>query len=173
MKRLGLIVNPIAGMGGKCGLKGTDGSDVLARALALGAAPESPGRATLALTQLVPLKPHLEVLTISGDMGEVEALEAGFRPKLLFVTDKGATTGEDTRRAAREIVAAGVDLILFSGGDGTARDVLSAAGTDTVCLGVPAGCKIHSAVYGINPRNAANWQRSTSRAGSPGSNRPR
>jgi predicted polyphosphate/ATP-dependent NAD kinase len=154
MKRLGLIVNPIAGMGGKCGLKGTDGSDILARALALGAAPESPSRATLALTQLAPLKPNLEVLTVSGAMGEAEALEAGFRPKLLFVTDKSTTTGEDTRQAAREMVAAGVELILFSGGDGTARDVFSAAGTDTVCLGVPAGCKIHSAVYGINPRNA-------------------
>ena len=154
MKRLGLIVNPIAGMGGRCGLKGTDGADILARACALGAEPESPCRAGLALSQLAPLKGSLEILTVSGDMGETEALEAGFRPTVLFATDDTTTTSDDTRRAAHAMAAAGVDLILFSGGDGTARDVYSAAGTDTVCLGVPAGCKIHSGVYGINPRNA-------------------
>ena len=87
-------------------------------------------------------------------MGETEAREAGLQPTVLFTTDGDSTTGEDTRRAAREMTAAGVDLILFAGGDGTARDVYAAAGADTVCLGVPAGCKIHSGVYGINPRNA-------------------
>lgn len=154
MKRLGLIVNPIAGMGGRCGLKGTDGADILARACALGAEPESPCRAGLALSQLAPLKDGIEILTVSGDMGQKEALEAGFRPTVLFTIDDKTTTSEDTRRAAREMAEAGVDLILFSGGDGTARDVYAAAGPDTVCLGVPAGCKIHSGVYGINPRNA-------------------
>jgi predicted polyphosphate/ATP-dependent NAD kinase len=154
MKKLGLIVNPIAGMGGKCGLKGTDGAEILARACALGAEPESPGRAELALSQLAPLKSSIEVLTASGDMGETEALAAGLRPTVLFATNSDSTTGEDTRRAAREMKAAGVDLILFAGGDGTARDVYAATGPDTVCLGVPSGCKIHSGVYGINPRNA-------------------
>jgi len=154
MKKLGLIVNPIAGMGGKCGLKGTDGADVLARARALGAEPESPARTALALSQLSGLKDSLEILTVSGDMGESEALEAGFRPTVLFTTDDTTTTSVDTQHAAREMVAAGVDLILFSGGDGTARDVFIAAGPQTVCLGVPAGCKIHSGVYAINPRKA-------------------
>ncbi len=154
MKRLGLIVNPIAGMGGRCGLKGTDGTDVLARARALGALPESPSRAGLALSQLAPLKGSIEILTVSGNMGEKEVLEVGFRPTILFAVDDKITTSDDTRRAAREMVATGVDLILFSGGDGTARDVFAAIGPHTVCLGVPAGCKIHSGVYGINPRNA-------------------
>ncbi|MFA4966282.1 MAG: ATP-NAD kinase family protein [Thermoleophilia bacterium] len=154
MKKLGLIVNPIAGMGGRCGLKGTDGAEILAKAYALGAEPEAPSRAGLALSRLAALRDDLEILTVSGDMGEAEALEAGFRPTVLFTTNGGSTSGEDTRRAAREMAAAGVDLILFAGGDGTARDVYAAAGPDAVCLGVPAGCKIHSGVYGINPRNA-------------------
>ena len=154
MKRVGLIVNPIAGMGGRCGLKGTDGAEILAQACELGAEPEAPGRAALAVSRLAPLKGELEILTVSGDMGENEARAAGFSPTVLFSTDGQTTTSEDTRRAAAEMVAAGVDLILFAGGDGTARDVFAAAGPDVVCLGVPAGCKIHSGVYGINPRNA-------------------
>ena len=154
VRKLGLIVNPIAGMGGRCGLKGTDGAEILAQACALGAEPEAPGRASLALSRLAALKDSLEILTVSGDMGETEALAAGLRPTVLFTTNASSTTGEDTRRAAREMTAASVDLILFAGGDGTARDVYAAAGPDTVCLGVPAGCKIHSGVYGINPRNA-------------------
>ena len=154
MKRVGLIVNPIAGMGGRCGLKGTDGAGILAQARALGAEPEAPGRAELAVSRLAPLKGEIEILTISGDMGENEARAAGFTPTLLFGTDGQTTTSDDTRRAAAAMVAAGVDLILFAGGDGTARDVYAAAGPDAVCLGVPAGCKIHSGVYGINPRNA-------------------
>jgi predicted polyphosphate/ATP-dependent NAD kinase len=154
LKKLGLIVNPIAGMGGRCGLKGTDGAEILARACALGAEPEAPGRAGQALSRLVPLKGGLEILTVSGDMGETEALAAGFRPTVLFATTSDSTTSDDTQRAAREMTAAGVDLILFAGGDGTARDVYAAAGSEAVCLGVPAGCKIHSGVYGINPRNA-------------------
>ena len=154
VKKLGLIVNPIAGMGGRCGLKGTDGAEILARACELGAVAEAPARAGQALSRLAGLEDGIEVLTVSGLMGETEAREAGLQPTVLFATNCDTTTGEDTRRAAREMAAAGVDLILFAGGDGTARDVYAAAGPDTVCLGVPAGCKIHSGVYGINPRNA-------------------
>jgi predicted polyphosphate/ATP-dependent NAD kinase len=154
VKKLGLIVNPIAGMGGRCGLKGTDGAEILARACELGAVAEAPARAGLALSRLAGLDEGLEVLTVSGLMGETEAREAGLQPRVLLTTDCDSTTSEDTRRAAQEMAAAGVDLILFAGGDGTARDVYAAAGSDVVCLGVPAGCKIHSGVYGINPRNA-------------------
>ncbi len=154
MKRVGLIVNPIAGMGGRCGLKGTDGAEILALACELGAEPEAPGRAELAVSRLEPLKGELEILTVSGEMGENEARRAGFEPTVLFSTDGQTTTSDDTRRAAGAMAAAGVELIVFAGGDGTARDVFAAVGPDVVCLGVPAGCKIHSGVYGINPRNA-------------------
>jgi predicted polyphosphate/ATP-dependent NAD kinase len=154
MKRLGLIVNPIAGMGGRCGLKGTDGVEILKRARALGGVPEAPGRATTALHQLAPLESDIEIVTVAGDMGENEARAEGFEPVVLLSPDSSTTSGLDTRRAAKEMAAAGVDLLLFVGGDGTARDVYAAVGDDQICLGVPAGCKIHSGVYGVNPRNA-------------------
>jgi predicted polyphosphate/ATP-dependent NAD kinase len=154
MKRLGFIVNPIAGMGGRCGLKGTDGAEILAQACALGAVPEAPDRARLALAQLAPLAGDLELLTASGQMGEQEARDLGFEPTVVLSTNGETTTGEDTRAAARRLVEEGVDLLLFAGGDGTARDIYAAVGDKAVCLGIPAGCKIHSAVYGINPRNA-------------------
>jgi predicted polyphosphate/ATP-dependent NAD kinase len=154
MKKLGLIVNPIAGMGGRCGLKGTDGADILAQACALGAVPEAPDRAVTALEQLAALKDEIEIVTVSGGMGAEEARAVGFEPTVLFSTNGDATTSEDTRHAARALADAGVDLILFAGGDGTARDVNAAVSESQVCLGVPAGCKIHSGVYGINPRNA-------------------
>ncbi len=154
MKKLGLIVNPIAGMGGKCGLKGTDGAEILARARSLGGVPEAPDRAVTALRQMADLKGAIEVVTVSGDMGETEARASGFEPLVLLSTADSATTSLDTRRAAKELTAAGVDLLLFVGGDGTARDVCASVNDDQICLGVPAGCKIHSGVYGVNPRSA-------------------
>jgi predicted polyphosphate/ATP-dependent NAD kinase len=119
----------------------------------MGAEPEAPDRAVEALKQLARIKDDVEVLTVSGRMGADELRAAGFEPTVLMSTDT-ETTPEDTRRAARELLEAGVDLILFAGGDGTARDVCAAVGDGVTCLGVPAGCKIHSGVYGINPRNA-------------------
>lgn len=153
VKRLGVIVNPIAGMGGRCGLKGTDGEDVLARARALGAVAESPDRATLALRQLTGAT-DLRVLVAADDMGEREAKGAGFEPTVVYDPGRRSTSGEDTRQAARALVAAGADLVLFTGGDGTARDVCEAIGPEAVCLGVPAGCKIHSGVFAVSPRAA-------------------
>ena len=151
MKRLGLIVNPVAGMGGRVGLKGSDGADVLRRARALGARPESPTRARETLRMLRSLD-GLELITFAGAMGEDEARSEGFDPIVLGSTVGRESTPDDTQRAAQAMVEAGVDLILFAGGDGTARDVYEAVGSGPVCLGTPAGVKIHSAVYATNPR---------------------
>ncbi len=156
MARLGLIVNPVAGLGGRAGLKGSDGIDVQRRALALGARPEAGKRAVRALKTLLPLRNRLEIISYPGEMGEDAAREAGFEPRVLGRIEPGRTTPEDTRRAARQMRDAGVALLLFAGGDGTARNVYEAIGETLPVIGVPAGVKIHSAVYAVSPE-AAGW----------------
>jgi predicted polyphosphate/ATP-dependent NAD kinase len=157
-KRLGLIVNPIAGMGGRVGLKGTDSMEIVREAVRLGGVPESPSRAITALRQLfAAVGAELDLLAAPGRMGEDEATESGFRPLVVASEiQDGDTSASDTRRAAEAMLEAGVDLILFAGGDGTARDIYSAVGDAVPVVGIPAGVKMHSAVYATNPRAAAN-----------------
>jgi predicted polyphosphate/ATP-dependent NAD kinase len=165
MKKLGLIVNPVAGVGGRVGLKGSDGRDILLRALELGAARESPHRTEVALYRLQRLRDRLTVVTFPGEMGEDEARAAGFAVDVLVpsiahgVIEAGGarfaeTTAADTEEAARRMADAGVDLILFAGGDGTARNIFNALGDRVPVVGIPAGVKIHSAVYANTPANA-------------------
>jgi predicted polyphosphate/ATP-dependent NAD kinase len=153
-KKLGVIVNPIAGMGGRVGLKGTDGQEILEMAKKLGAFPISPRRTVEALHQIAPIKDSIELLTYPYEMGENEARERAFRPTVLGSITEGNTTTADTRNAAKDMLNAGVDLLLFAGGDGTARDILEAIGDSLPVLGIPAGVKIHSAAFSINPRSA-------------------
>ena len=152
-KKLGLIVNPVAGLGGRVGLKGSDGAEIQRRALELGARPQAAERARQALEMLHGLD-DLEIMTFPGEMGEDAALASGFRPTVVGSIAAGATTAQDTRDAARAMQAVGVDLLLFAGGDGTARDIYEAVGLDLPVLGIPAGVKIHSAVYATNPTTA-------------------
>ncbi len=153
--RLGLIVNPIAGMGGRVGLKGTDGEEILRICKEKGAIPEAPQKTVEALKRLVPAKDEIEIVTYPGEMGELEAREAGFEPIVIGSIIPGNTTSEDTRRATKDIADFGVKLLLFAGGDGTARDVYSALkDRQQPVLGIPAGVKIHSGVFAINPRRA-------------------
>ena len=152
-KRLGLIVNPIAGIGGRVGLKGSDGPDVQRRALELGAVPQSLNRAIQALERVNSI-PDLEVITYPGEMGENAARACGLEHTVIGSVEPGQTTPEDTRNAARDMRRLGAGLVLFAGGDGTARDVYNAVGEDVPVLGIPAGVKIHSAVFATNPVNA-------------------
>jgi predicted polyphosphate/ATP-dependent NAD kinase len=154
VKRIGLIVNPFAGIGGRVGLKGSDGVDTVRRAIELGAVPEALQRATSSLLPLSSIRDSLEVLTYPLEMGETSAREAGLTLKVTGRIRSGATTAEDTQRAAREMCAQDVDLLLFTGGDGTARDICKAIPAQYPCLGIPAGVKLHSAVYATNPRHA-------------------
>src|SRR5579871_6375451 len=153
-RRIGLIVNPIAGMGGAVALKGTDGAEVLARARALGAEPKAEARAARALRKLAGSTPSVELLTIAGVMGEAVAQAAGVAHRLIAWKPGPITTAADTREAAREMKSLGLALILFAGGDGTARDILAAAGDAVPILGIPCGVKMHSAVFAISPEAA-------------------
>ena len=150
VKKLGLIVNPIAGLGGAVGLKGTDGAATYRKALEMGAVPHSAPRAVEALRELVRLD-DLEVLTYPGPMGEDESREAGLSPTVIGSVDQVNTSAEDTRRAAEELAECEVNLILFAGGDGTARDLCSAVGDRVPALGIPAGVKMYSGVYATTP----------------------
>ncbi|MBU5427766.1 ATP-NAD kinase family protein [Tissierella pigra] len=149
--KLGFIVNPIAGMGGRVGLKGTDGPEVLEKAKSLGALPESPEKAKKALKELLPIKDRLEIYTYPGAMGEDEAIEVGFQP-IVLQKDKEDFGPENTEEAAKKMIEKEVDLILFAGGDGTARNIYNAIGTAVPVVGIPAGVKIHSGVYANHPK---------------------
>lgn len=154
MKKLGLIVNPIAGLGGSVALKGSDGEDTVRKAKEMGAVPRAPLRAVEALKEAAHVD-NLEIITYPGAMGEDEARDAGLEPTVIgSVASDETTSSDDTRRAATEMEKRGVDLILFAGGDGTARDVYEAVGERTPVLGIPAGVKMHSGVYATTPRAA-------------------
>ena len=144
MFRLGLIINPIAGIGGAVGLKGSDG--MVAEALARGAMPKARERARQALLPLCSLTEQFELLTVAGEMGETLAAELHLPHRILYQPAGAQTCAEDTRAAALALREAGVDLLLFAGGDGTARDICAAVGESCHVLGIPAGCKIHSGV---------------------------
>ena len=178
MKKIGLIINPVAGMGGSVGLKGTD--HVVEEALRRGAVPGSEKRAETALRELLPYKDELLICTGAGHMGGELAQRMGFRTEVFSAgTDTGAaktpadtdilaasafcfaTAGSDTIALGKRLLKEQADLLLFAGGDGTARDIYQAVGTELVCVGIPAGVKIHSPVYAKNPgaagKLAAMW----------------
>jgi len=154
MKRLGFIVNPLAGIGGRVGLKGSDGQEIVDKALRLGAVAESPRKAVETLKELLTIRDQFELITYPYDMGENEAKACGLDPKVIGTIKKGRTTAKDTRQAAKDMLDLKVDLLLFAGGDGTARDVFIAIGNGIPAIGIPAGVKIHSSVFATNPRNA-------------------
>jgi predicted polyphosphate/ATP-dependent NAD kinase len=152
-KKVGFIVNPIAGMGGAVGLKGTDGQEILAQAVTLGAKPVAPARAETFLLELKPMKEKIQLFVGAGLMGENEVKNNNFYYKV-FGNQKMYTKPEDTIEITKSILKEDVDLLIFCGGDGTARDVLSIVGMQIPVLGVPTGVKMHSAVFGIDPKAA-------------------
>lgn len=150
--RLGLLVNPLAGLGGALALKGSDG--VAAEALARGAQPQAEARARAVLELLVDRRGQILVVTAAGAMGGDIAASLGFATEIVH-RPGAATSARDTETVARALLEARVDLLLFAGGDGTARDIERSIGLALPVLGVPAGVKMHSGVFAVNPRAAA------------------
>ena len=148
--KIGLIVNPIAGLGGKTGLKGTDGQKAITEALRLGAKKESAERAQQALHPLKFLTGKFSIVTCSGEMGEYVCSNLRLSPTIISVSTTN-TTKSDTKNAVTKMVEQKVSLILFAGGDGTACDILESLGGNTPILGIPTGVKMHSALFGTSP----------------------
>ncbi len=153
MMRVGFLVNPIAGMGGRVGLKGTDGGEVLEEAIKRGAESVSHSRALEAFEGLI--GSEFEVLTCAGDMGESVLTDVGFEDFQVVYSPPEVSSAMDTTSACRVFLEVGVDLVLFCGGDGTARDVFGVV--DFLCpiLGIPAGVKMHSSVFAVTPKAAS------------------
>jgi predicted polyphosphate/ATP-dependent NAD kinase len=156
MRRVGFIINPIAGMGGRVGLKGTDG--VLAQARQRGATPVANARACEMLRELRRLRdgaPAPEWLTADGDMGRDALRAAGFDASEIVHRHATEPSAHDTIAAVEQFLAHNVDLVLFCGGDGTARDICALTGDITPVLGIPAGVKMYSGVFGVTPARTA------------------
>jgi len=152
MYRIGFVINPVAGMGGAVGLKGTDGR--VGEARSLGAVPQAGNRAQVTL-ELLKQEQDLFFLTCAGEMGESILIKAGISCYRTVFTGRDESSADDTKSAVQKFLDEGVDLILFSGGDGTARDVFSVTGRMVPVLGIPAGVKMYSGVFAINPVAAA------------------
>ncbi|XQW83932.1 ATP-NAD kinase family protein [Thalassotalea piscium] len=154
MFKLGLIINPIAGIGGSVALKGSDGEGIAKQAIALGATAKSNERSQLALEILKPYASQIHIYTASGVMGEDTAKRLGFNVTVVYETPDVNTSAIDTEKTVNALLAQHVDLLLFAGGDGTARNVCNRVADKFPVLGIPAGCKIHSGVYAVTPKAA-------------------
>lgn len=153
MLTFGLLINPVAGLGGAVGLKGSDGADVQAQARERGGVGRGAARAARALRAAGAAIHHVSWLSWGGAMGADALTEAGVTGRVLGAPH-AASTAADTATAARAMVEAGVDLIVFCGGDGTARDLLQVLGSRVPVLGIPSGVKMHSGVFATTPESA-------------------
>ncbi|MEZ5560777.1 MAG: NAD(+)/NADH kinase [Pseudomonadales bacterium] len=153
MLKIGLLINPVAGIGGPTALKGSDGAAIQALAAQRGGLGRGEQRAMRALAAAREVLDEVRWLSWGGAMGERVLRELGIRSQVLG-GGEGATDAADTRAAARRIIAEGADLLVFSGGDGTARDILDAVDQNVPVLGIPAGVKMHSGVFATTPENA-------------------
>ena len=149
-----MTINPVAGIGGSVALKGSDGKGIAEKAKLLGAQAKANDRAKLALEILLPYQQNIEIYTANGLMGEDIARALGFKVKVVYQAPSPDTNSDDTEQTVSALLAEDIDLLLFAGGDGTARNVCHKVGDSFPVLGVPAGCKIHSGVYAVTPKAA-------------------
>jgi predicted polyphosphate/ATP-dependent NAD kinase len=140
-------------MGGSVGLKGTDGEKMYLKAKDLGAEPVTPGK-TKELLSYIKHREAIELLAAPGVMG-AQHLEALGIPHRVIGEIGEQTSAEDTQRIARQMAECGAELVIFVGGDGTARDIYDAIGTSIPVVAVPAGVKVFSAAFAVSTRAAA------------------
>ena len=156
--RIGLVVNPLAGIGGAVGLQGSDGEVVQRAARERDGKPRGEERLSIFLQALR--------TRLGGDFGRLAWCTWGGVMGAQILSSNGViaqvagepaaqTSAQDTQLAVKTLGASDVDLLIFVGGDGTARDVLTAADEHTCVLGLPAGVKMHSGVFAISPSAAA------------------
>ena len=149
--KIGLVLNPLAGIGGPVGLKGSDG--VAETAMALGGKSHVEQRVRECLECLIPWPADVTLMTYAGVMGEDLCHALALPYEVLGGVGK-ITSARDTQQAVTKFIDRDVDLILFAGGDGTARDICDVVTGNTVVLGIPSGVKMHSGVFANNPRAA-------------------
>ena len=150
--KIGLIVNPIAGMGGRVGLKGTDG-EAYKIALKMGAKPVTPER-TVSFLKHLKSKDKIYIVTAPKKMGEDYVKTFNIQYEVVG-SIREETTADDTKRIAKEIIEKGIDLLIFVGGDGTARDIFDSIDMKVPVLGIPSGVKMFSSVFAVSPKAAA------------------
>ena len=173
--RIGLVVNPDAGLGGRLGYKGSDGMAEKARAA--GAQDRSGPRVLAALTRLSELigqRQLAEPLTIIAWVGRmgvdwlpIFADDENQAWELKVIGEIGQeTSAEDTTTAVSELCKYNIDLLVYGGGDGTTRDIVAAldeighgavtgSSEGLPILGIPGGVKMHSGCFAATPRAGA------------------
>ncbi|MBT3611299.1 MAG: ATP-NAD kinase [Gammaproteobacteria bacterium] len=153
-----MLLNPLAGIGGAVGLKGSDGIELQALAKQRSGTPQAAMRTQVFLQQLNTLlgsqTEQIQWFTWAEEMGASALALAGVDAQVLGRSE-GPSSGHDSQVAASTLSAEGIDLLVFAGGDGTARDVLLGVNAQTTVLGLPSGVKMHSGVFAISPAAAA------------------
>lgn len=162
MVRVGILANPDAGLGGRLGLKGSDGQAELARSK--GAEDRSGPRLESMLRHFSRIhrgeSSQIEWITSSGRMG-TEWIPVDLEIGVISEVHQspGETSASDTQDAVARLLEAGIDLLVYSGGDGTTRDIVaSLSGSETPelpVIGVPSGVKMHSGCFASSPKAAA------------------
>tara|TARA_B100000927_G_scaffold113263_1_gene91551 strand:- start:22274 stop:23416 length:1143 start_codon:yes stop_codon:yes gene_type:complete len=160
MVRLGLLVNPDAGLGGRLGLKGSDGQAEIARSM--GAEDRSGPRMKLMLEHFINITKGdnlgIDWYVSEGRMG-THWIPQVLSPLVVIHSSSGTTHADDTNQAIKCMIESDVDLILYAGGDGTTRDIVASLSEngrpDLPIIGVPTGVKMHSGCFASSPKAAA------------------
>ncbi|MDN3648764.1 ATP-NAD kinase family protein [Reinekea marina] len=155
--KIGFIVNPWSGIGGSVALKGSDGKTIREQAIKLGATQKAMAKASVMIETFLAQSNHQthSWFSAQGDLGGSILKQYDIEPLSLYPEElPDQTESQDTRNIVAWLVSCGVDIIVFAGGDGTARDVCSVVQDHIPVIGIPAGVKIHSGVFAVTPHAA-------------------